>query len=180
MCSPVAASMGAQAVGGAVQAKGILEKGMADENEANFLATQSEISANLAVNAGRRVSAGIQDNAAERSKSLLDNLSRLTGRQRAAAAATGAGAGSVTAQDIATDTATKSDLDQLAIRFNADAESAFAIEESNNKAWALREQAKLYRTSGKNARRASRVNAVSSLLGSASTVADSGIRYRNA
>jgi len=80
----------------------------------------------------------------------------------------------VTADDILTDTTNRAKLDAANIRYNADVASWSANKEASEKAWALRNQAKLYRFSGKNAKTAANINMANTLLGTASSIVSIG------
>lgn len=124
-----------------------------------------------------------QGAAAEESKKLSRIISSVSGTQRAATGALRIGG--VTAADIIKDTFDKSQLDQAAIRYNADvrsweyAENAKAQvwsvgEEARNRVWAMGEEAKQFSVAAKYARRAGRRQAIGTLLSTAASVASIG------
>lgn len=127
-----------------------------------------------------------QGAAAEESKRLTRSIAVLTGAQIATMGAMGISG--VTAADILKDTFDKSQLDQMAIKYNADiaswkyAEEAKSQiwsvqEEAKNRIWALGEEAKQYGYAAKHARKAGKIEAVGSLLETATSVAMIGAKY---
>lgn len=176
MCSPVAALMAVQVAGGVQSAIAENEKGKAEEKYYKFLAGQKDQQAILALQRADQSSKIIQDRAASEIGQMKDEASRLRGRQKTALVANGVGLGSVTALDLMEDSDRTAFLDEIAVRYNADSNSWVARTEGANEAWAARSEASSLRTAGKNAREAGRMNAVSSLLGSATTVASTGLQ----
>ncbi|CAK0756654.1 conserved hypothetical protein [Gammaproteobacteria bacterium] len=88
--------------------------------------------------------------------------------QRAAMAAAGVGSGSVTAEDIIKETFNKAELDKMTVRYNA-----------NMSALAKKQQAGQYRMAGDNAIQAGNINADTTLLTSATGVANNWINFGN-
>ena len=118
-----------------------------------------------------------QIKAAGESKILAGKTAELAGTQKATLAAKGTG-GSVTAADISADTITKSQADQMAIRYGADITSWGIEEEAKTNEWMLKNRAKQFRAAGKNAVAASNIAAMGTLLNSATSVANASY-YRN-
>lgn len=180
MCSPIAAVAALQLTGGAVGAKAALDQGKADYNQYRYMADQRDQAAVIAEQQGDYQSKVIQDKGLFDTNTLLANADRVSGRQKTAQAANGVGGGSVTSLDIAGDSFDRTKADELAIKFNADSASWSATTEAKNKAWQLREEARLFREAGKNARRAGKMNAVSSLLNSASSFGSTAMKFQKA
>jgi hypothetical protein len=86
--------------------------------------------------------------------------------QKTVLAANGIDASSVTAQDIAEDTALKGKLDELAIKYNDDLQI-----------WQTRKQAEAYRMAGSNAVTAANTAANATIIGGATGVADTWDRW---
>ena len=110
------------------QMRGYLARRTADQNitlvkqnaEQNTTATQ--LDASFATKANQRAVAGVR------------------GTQKAVLAANGMG-DSVTAADIALDTFDKAKMDEIAIRYNADAKSAAIANNANQQIWNLNNEA---------------------------------------
>jgi hypothetical protein len=161
MCDPISASvmMGAStglSIFGGLQAA--LQQRKAAEAQKKyyyFQADQSDKEAQLAIEAGMREADTIRRSA-----------KGVTASQRAAMAASGVGAGSVTAEDVARDTFNRSEMDALVVRYNADLQG-----------WSKRLQARSYRMAGDNALTAGNINADTTLLTTATGVADSWAKF---
>lgn len=89
-------------------------------------------------------------------------------RQRAVMAASGVGAGSVTAEDILKDTVNRATMDEMTIRFNANSAAKSKIA-----------QAKSYRVAGDNAVAAGDINANTTLITGATGVANNWLNFGN-
>jgi hypothetical protein len=156
--------------GGIMSYMGQKEGGEAQRRMYEDMAANDEKSAALALEQGQRAASISQDQGARETKDLKDQVARFEGAQKAGMAANGITGSSVTAQDIAKDTANKAAMDEAAIRYNADMRTW----ESNNQAqieeWQLRERAKQQRTAGYNAETAGRMGGFASLLGGAGSV----------
>jgi hypothetical protein len=175
MCDPVSLTVTGvvlAAAAGGVTAYGQYQSGKAQSKYYNYLAEQNEIEAQAAEKTAEQQSTIAQNEAAQKAKELKGDVSRVKGAQKAAMAAMGIYG--VTADDILTDTTNRAKLDAANIRYNADVASWAANKEGSEKAWALRNQAKLYRYSGKNAMTAAKLNMTSTLLGTASSIASIG------
>lgn len=168
----MAAAIGLQTAGAVSGAASAREQGVAQKNYYYYLAKQNEVQADQTLKAGNEQTSLIQDQGAFETGQLRKNERQTMGAQRAAAAASGIGAGSATLEDIARDTMTKADLDAAAIRYNADAKSWETQTTARNTAASLRAGATGYRYAGDNAITAGNINANASLLGGATSVAN--------
>lgn len=177
MCNPAAVFMGAQVVGGAAQANAAQQEGRAQQRYYEYLAGQNEKQAQAAIQSGEDQTSLIQDSAATETSNLRRSQRQFVGSQKVALAANGVPLSSVTAEDLAHDTFKKEEMDAETIRYNADVKSWEAQTSARNQAVALRDQASGYRMAGANARRAGDTAAVTSLLGTATSVAGSWYQY---
>ena len=185
MCDPTAGIATAiiltTVAAGSYAAYGQVQAGKAQQRRNEYDAQLADVQAGLVRRTAEQKKTVEQIGAAEASKSLAQRTRELAGRQKATAAASGVGGGSVTTADIAKDTVTKEALDQAAIKYNADVSSWSIEEEARGKEWALKNRAKQFRMAGKEAVKASKIAATSTLLSTASSVAGSGMymnRYR--
>jgi hypothetical protein len=182
MCEPVTAGiallgMGLQAIGGVEAADAQREQGKANERYYNSLADTNEKQADIAIKVGESQATAFQDAGARETAGLKNQVKQFEGTQKAAMAAAGIGAGSGTAEDIVGDTFDKAKMDEMAIRYNADARTQEAVYNSKAQAWGLKEQARQYRIGGANARQAGDTNASATLLGTAGSVAGGAYNF---
>lgn len=129
----------------------------------------------------------VQNQAAEQSKQLARDVTRLTGTQRATMGALGIGG--VTAVDISLDTFDKAKMDELAIRYNANVKSYQIGHQAKGEVWTLGEETKFksfaleseavqYGAAAKNARRAGNIAMTGTLLNTASQVLSMGSKFK--
>lgn len=170
-------AIGTQVAGGFMQYQGARAQGKAEKAYYNFLARQAEGDAEEVLATGEREVTNIQDAAGRTQGVLTNSVKELEGRQAVVQAANGVGGGSVTTEDIARDTLNKQKMDEMVIKFNADAKSYETRIGASEEAGALREGAIMNRAGGMNAARAGRRNADASLLGTATQVASSWDRW---
>ena len=169
MCSPAAMGVtsGVQMMAGLYTAGQIQEEGKATRNYYNLQADTAEKNADIVeMQADRKVS-NIQDKAALETRKFDDQVKSLEGSQRVAMAASGMGAGSVSAEDITRDTMSKAALDKALIRYNADMESDNTTREAKFEAGNMRIQAKQLRYAGKMAQKSAKMNSYTSLFNTA-------------
>ena len=196
MCEPVTIALVSSAAltigSGIVQAQAQLQQG---ESRAAMFRYQSSLAIQNArrvrllaaeqreaiENTAERNITATQIAAADESQRLLRDVSIVAGAQRATIGAFGIGGG-VTAEDIARDTFTKSQLDQSAIRYNANLKSWqisteakhnvwILGEESRNRIWSLEVEAKQYDYAGRFAKKAAKKKAIGTILSTATQVA---------
>jgi len=177
MCDPtggfatVGIIMAISAVAGGYAAYGQVQAGKAQKRRNEYEAQLSEVQSGLVRRTAEQRKKITGDISKEESKSLAQRTMELSGKQKAIGAASGVGGGSVTAADIAADTVTKEALDQAAIKYNADISTWTIEEEARGKEWALKNRAKQFRMAGKEAVKASKIAATSTLLSTATSVA---------
>lgn len=171
-----AAVAGIQAAGAGLSAYGNYRQGIAQKKYYENQAAASELEANLTEKAGQQEATFAENEGASQGLALARKSAELRGTQRAALAGSGI-AGSVTANDIATDTESKINLDKMAIKYNADLKAWKADQDARNRAHALRQQAIGYKIASKESEKAGKIGAATSLLGGAAQVADTTARY---
>lgn len=169
--------MALTAVSGGFAAYGQMQAGRAAQRQNEYNAQLAERQSELVRRTAEQNKTAEQLNAAGKSKTLAEKTAELEGTQKATAAASGVGGGSVTSADITADTITKSSLDQAAIKYNADINSWNIENEARGNEWMLKNRANQYRQAGKNAVDAGNINATSTLLNTATSVA-SASNYR--
>lgn len=176
MCSATGVAI-LQAGAGLNQAQAQINEGSRQNKYYRYMASLKDTEAEMVKATGRRQTRAIQDNAGQQSKDLNDELKRVQGSQRVALAASGVGAGSASAEDVAMDTINRAKADELAIRFNADRSSEETLRMADFEAMNLRNEASGMRAAGRNAKSAAGVNAFSTLLSSATQVADTWYQH---
>lgn len=172
-----AAIIGTVAAGG-FSMYGQMQAGRATQRRNEYEAQLAERQSELVRRTAEQNKTIEQNKAATESKLLAGQTAELMGKQKATIAANKIGGGSVTAADIAADTIQKSEMDQMAIRYGADLASWSIEEEAKGNEWMLKNRARQYRQAGKNAVTAGDIGAISTLLNTATSVADASY-YRN-
>ena len=194
MCDPVTITVGAMVAAGTMQAVGQVQQGNAKNKmyqyQANLNMQEAALNKQYAQQQekiiGQVTDANItlaQAESADESRRLARNVAELTGQQTAAMGAMGI-SGS-TAEHIAADTLEKSQLDQMAIRYNANLKSWAYREKEKQDKYTLREETKFktfkleseaaqLRVAGKSAKKAGQMAAVGTLL---TTAASSAFAY---
>lgn len=176
----MAAMFGLQALGGYYQAEAERQAGEAKQRYYDFLAGQNEAQAVTVQKRGEEQATAISGTSAVDESNLDRNANRVVGQQRAALGASGVTADSVTAEDISRDTSKTHALDKAALRYDADSKIWAARTAAEDTAKGLRDQAAQFRVAGANARSGADVAANASLLGSATSVADTWYRFSQA
>lgn len=177
MCTPVEGTLiGLQVASGAMGAEAAQEGAAAKARYYDFLATQNEVQAKRVKERGEQTATSIAEAAALDQDRLERGVRRVEGTQRAATGASGT-SGSVTAEDIVRDTARTHDLDVEALRYDADSKIWAARTGASDQATALRDQANQFRYAGANAKYAGDLAVGTSLLGTATSVADTWYRF---
>lgn len=182
MCDPVtgtiaAATMGLQIAGGAISYAGQKAASKAEQAYYDYQATIADQDAELALKTGQVNSRAIQDTAKLESKQYQIKASEFSASQRAALAANGIIAG-VTAEDIANDTFTKQQMDELAIQYNADVASWQTKYQAGAQARSLRNQASTLRIAGRVSAIGGKIAATNTLLGTASSVGQTYLAFK--
>lgn len=175
MCSPIIAAVGLQIASGAYTAYQQKKEGDAEGEYYNYLSNQSATHGNLATQRGQQQSELIQDQAARQGKDLKAQGAQVSASQKAGIAASGIDSSSVTAQDIASDTFSKQKMDEMALRYNSDVASWETETGAKYEKYGYDSEAGQYSIAGKNARKAGKTRAFSTLLGTASSVAGSNL-----
>lgn len=176
MCSATGVAI-LQGGAGAYQAQAQISEGSRQNKYYRYMASLKDTEARLVKDTARRQESALQDNASRQSVALNDELKRVQGSQRVALAASGVAAGSVSAEDIALDTMSRAKADELAIRFNADRSSQEALRQGDFEAMNLTNEAAGLRAAGRNAKTAAKTAAFSTLLSSATQVADTWYKH---
>lgn len=176
MCEPVslslmAASVGLQTVGAIQGASAANAAGKANQQYYDYIAAQNKASADEAVRVGAQKADMAQMKGSQDSAKYARSASEFRGLQRATSAAMGVTSGA-TAEDIAYDTLTKEGLDEQAIRYNADLAAWSAKTGAAYEAWDYRNQSNLNTMAGVNARNAGKTQAKASLIGGATSIAN--------
>lgn len=172
----IPAAIGLQVAGSALAADGAQASAKATEGYYRFVAGQADSNANLTELAGQRQAREVQDAAAATYAQHLRATKQVRGAQRAAGAA--AGVSGVTAEDIARDTTDKAALDEMAIRFNADSASGEVLRQTGLTAFNQRAEGDVARMSADQAKQAGKLNLLTTLIGGASSVADTASRWK--
>lgn len=175
MCDPVTLTVAAVATtvgAGGYAAYNQYQQGLAQNSYYQYQAEQSRTEGQSAIEAGNKQSNLIQDVAAAEGKQFKTNAAEFNAATRAQLAANGVQG--VTASDIVSDNLSQQDLDEMAIRYNADVKSWEVHNEAENKNWALRVQADQEDYAGKEAKRAGKTQAIGTLLSTAASVASIG------
>lgn len=187
MCNLMAIAIGATVAAGGASAYTQYQAGAAENKYYKQLAAQSDLEAGnallegqYALERGRQQSKVIQDVASQESKQLKGNQAAFNAATRAQLASQGISG--VTAEDIAKTNLSKQQMDELALRYNADVKSYEAMTragyedyQSRFKSYGLKTQAGQQRYAGKAAKYAGKVGAFNTLLGTAASVAAIGL-----
>jgi len=174
MCEPTTIALTTMAVAGGYQAYSQHKQGIAENDYYDYLAQNSRAEGDAVMKVGQKQSELIQDSAKFKGTAQKKKAAQVLSSQRAAMAANGIDLSSVTAQDIVSDTMSKTSLDELAIKYNADMNSWSTMQDSKYKKWSATSQGNQYEMAGANARSAGNRSAFSTLIGTASSMAMSG------
>lgn len=177
MCNPILAA-GAQIFGGIMQSNAEEQSAAAKKNYYDYLAAQNDVQASKTIQRGEQQATSISETSAVDELNLNREAKRTMGTQRANLGASGVPSDSVTAEDIARDSNRTHQMDADALRFDADSKIWSARTAAADQAKALKDQAAQFRYAGANAKYAGDLNANTSLLGTATSVADTWYRYR--
>lgn len=171
------AVVGAQAAGGAFSAYAQGQAGGAASKYYSYLASTSRTNADLAEKAGQSQVKEIGAQTMEEDRRLGERVRSTVGAQQTAFSAGGVGATSKTAEQIVSDTMTKGNIDEMALRYNAAIKTKNALVGADSRAMNERGQAAGYDIAGFNAVNAARLNQTSTILGTGGSVASNW--YRN-
>ena len=168
--------MALTAAAGVTAAYGKREEGISQANQYRYAASVMDRQAEATRRTADINKSQVQYGASLQAKSLGEKVAEVTGAQKAAIGAN-IGGGSVTGADIIKDTMTKSKMDELAIRYNAEQKNWGIENEAQNEIWSLNTQKKQYLQAAKNARRAGNIGAMTSLLSTATSTASAYNKY---
>ena len=163
------AMIAATAVSGAVSAAGAYEQGQAQKNMMLYQKQAAETQIQNVQQTETANITGVQDQAALTATMLARRQATQAGAQKAAEGAQGIGS-SVTAADIAKDTFTKQQMDQMTLQYNANVKSWGITNQANAQIWGLNSQAGQYGEGAANAAEAGTINTAGSLLNTASQI----------
>ena len=163
-------------VGGGISAYGQYQQGQAQKRMYNYQAAVAQEQARQAeLTAATNVKL-TQFQASQDAKQLRRKYSLVYGTQKASLAAQGI-SGSVTAEDIQTDTLNTEIEDLDNIRYNADLKSWNIKNQAAGEAWGLRTQANQFTYAGKNAAKAGTVGMAGTIFSTAGQAATSGYNF---
>lgn len=162
-------ALGATAVAGGLSAYGAYQQGQAQKNMLNYQAQAVAVQEEATKNTGTANITAVQDQAARDSTILGRQQAAVKGAQVAAAGAQGLD-GSVTGADIAKDTFTKQQMDQMTLQYNANVKAWDITNKTNNQLWALGAEKDQYELGSENAGTAGNIAAGGSLLNTASQI----------
>ena len=162
MCSIAAATLAVTAISGAVSAYGAYQQGKAQESQYEY---QAAVDRNNAIIADRQAQDAIERGKIEEEEHR-EQVQQIKARQRVQFAANGIDLGSDVVSETLADTAFLGELDALTIRSNAEREAyGYKVQSMNYTA-----SSGLKETAADNAASAGKLNATSTILGTASTV----------
>lgn len=175
MCDPVTLTVVAGtaiAAGGGYTAYNQYKEGVAADKYYQYQADQTNQEAAAVMRQGEQQSNLIQDTAKVQGKELKTQQGEFNASNKVIAAAMGMAGGSV--EDAVSNNLSKQQMDEALLRYNADVKSWETREGAKNKNWALGVQADQLRYAGKNAKAAGKRKSISTLLGTAASVASLG------
>lgn len=163
--------MGAQAAGGAASAWAEGQASKAAGSYYDYLADTSRTNARITRTAAKSQAHEVSVQEGEDARQVAESVKKTVATQRAAFAAGGPGAGSKTAEQIVSDSLARGDLDEQALRYNADIKRKGIETGADFAALNYEGQAKGYGLSKNNAEFASKVKQASTILGTGTSVA---------
>lgn len=170
--------LGTTLAGGLLSAGGALGSGYADAASYEMQAAALENQARLDLLAAERQNDYASDTAARQLTQIKRQGSQTRGAQRAAAGASGA-LGSGSAAELLLDSLSAQAQDEELIRLNTARANYERTLQAQLSAAGARGQAAQYRIAGQSARKAGRINALSSVLGTASQAGQMYLSYKD-
>lgn len=168
-----AATLGTLAVGtavaGGVSAYGAYQQGQAQKNMMNYQAQAAAVQQQIVKQTATANITGVQEQASLQATQLARSQAVTKGAQEAAMGAQGID-GSGTAADIAKDTFTKQQMDQMTLQYNANVKSWNITNQANAQLWGLGAQQQQYTYGAQTSEEAGDISAVGSLLNTASQI----------
>jgi len=175
MCAPI--PIGASVLGTAIQAYGKYKEAQASADYNKYVAeTAEQNAAQVEAEAGLQKTQ-VQDQAARAAQKLKANVAGVLGQQKVVTATMGIG-GSVTAEDLAKDTANAGKKDELALKLNADIQSWEIENQARTQARGYRNEAEAAYMASAAAESALPFELVGTLLSGVSQVSDLWSHYR--
>lgn len=166
----VAVAIGFTAAAGVSQAYGQYQQGKTQKQYYDYLAETSRMQGEYQKKMGMKQSQLLQDQAKAEGKKQKTEAAQILSMQRAALAANGIDLSSVSAMDLASDSISKARADELALRFNSAAKSWSIETDATYQKWSKDTEASGYSMAGKQAKRAGKQQAFTTLLGTAASV----------
>ncbi len=152
MCDPASITLAVvTVVSGGMKAYNSYQQGAAQKRAYDAQAENAREEGRRAYKAGEKQSELLQDSAKYEGQKQRRLSMEFSASQRATMAANGMDLSSVTAQDVASDTMSKTKLDELAIRYNADTKSWATMEDAKYKRWAGKYKGAQLNAAGRNA-----------------------------
>lgn len=173
MCDPATLTVlavGATVGAGAYSANSQYQSGLSQSKYLQYQAENSRLEGERAIAAGEKQSNLIQDSASQEEKRLKTSQGEFNASTKAALAA--GGVQGVTASDVVGNNLSKQDLDIQALRYNSQIKSYQVKEEAAYTNWEKRLMADQYDYSAKVAKKTGKTQAISTLLGTASSTAN--------
>lgn len=177
MCDPMSAAAGGQLGAGLLGAYSQNEQGKMNQSYYNYLAGQTEKQKAEVDKAAEEQLSVISADSGRQMADVTKNTKQTVSSQKAAMAANGVYSDSGTFSDILNDTTDKEQLDLAAVKYNADQAMWQTKRSAINQKLDLSAQGTSLRVQGSNARAAGKLNAISTLVGSA---ANAGASYAGA
>ena len=164
MCAPAI-----MAVAAAYSAYSQYQQGVSEQKMYNYQADASRQQGAAALAQGQKQGELIQDTAKLQGKEQAIKTAEALSSQRAAMAAMGLDPSSVSAQDLASSSMSKAQMDEAAIRYNADVNSWESNRQGQLTNWQSNVMADQYKYAGKQSKQAGIINAGGTLLSSAAS-----------
>ncbi len=165
------ALMGAQVAGGAASAWAQGQEGKAAGSYYDLLSSTAKTNKALTLSAAKSRDTEISAQEGMEARRVAESVRSTVASQRAAFAAGGPGAGSKTAEQIVSDSLTRGDLDQQALRYNADIKRKGIDTGAEFDALNYDAEAAGYGMSRANAATSSRVKQLGTIIGTGTSVA---------
>jgi len=173
MCAPIVLAA-AVVASGALKATSEIQQGQAQNRYYKSLARTAELQGDYQKAIDEKQADIAEDVGSQQVKSAAIKSAELSGMQRADTAMNGMSA-TGSAQDIAVDSMRKTNLDEINLKYNADTKAWGFETEGAYAKWQGDTQDAQYRTAGKNALRAGKMQAGMTLLSTAISVASIGV-----
>lgn len=146
------------------------QSGQEQKNYYSYLAGTARQNAELAKASGEAEAKTVGAQEAQQLGALHEQGRDVVGAQKVALAAGGAGIGSKTAEQLVADTETKVNLDEQALRYNADLKMKNLRLNAQSAATNLENEAAGYRLAGRNAAKSANIGAFSTILGAGGSI----------